>query len=174
MSQLRKVARAIFPLRGLRYWVSAEYRERCAWDRDRAMGNVAYGCTGGLVAGGPFKGLRYVDSAMGSTLGPKLLGTYEKELNHIVERIIARAYGTVVNIGAGEGYYAVGLATRMPDSRIICFEAFEKNRDEHSKNREEHAKNQILMTQVLESINSLARIAHAHERRITNLEDRPT
>ena len=31
-------------------------------------------------------------------------------------------------------------------------------------------KNEILMAQVLESINSLARIAHAHERRISDLE----
>ena len=55
MSQLRKAARAILPRRGLRYWVSAEYRERWAWARDRAMGQVAHGCTGGLVAGGLLK-----------------------------------------------------------------------------------------------------------------------
>jgi len=53
-------------------------------------------------------------------------------------------------------------------------EAFEKNREAHEKNWETLEKNQILIAQVLESINSLARIAHAHEQRITNLEDRPT
>ena len=31
-------------------------------------------------------------------------------------------------------------------------------------------KNEVLMTHVLESIDSLARIAHAHERRISDLE----
>jgi flagellar biosynthesis/type III secretory pathway chaperone len=31
-------------------------------------------------------------------------------------------------------------------------------------------KNEVLMAQVLESINSLARIAHTHEQRISNLE----
>ena len=33
-----------------------------------------------------------------------------------------------------------------------------------------HRKNQVLMTQVLESIDSLARIAHPHEHRISDLE----
>ena len=40
-----------------------------------------------------------------------------------------------------------------------------------TKHDEALAKNQVLMAQVLESIDSLARIAHAHERRISNLED---
>ena len=38
------------------------------------------------------------------------------------------------------------------------------------RNEKMQEKNQILMAQVLESIDSLARIAHAHEQRITNLE----
>lgn len=31
-------------------------------------------------------------------------------------------YDRIVNIGAGEGYYAVGLALRIPRAKIICFE----------------------------------------------------
>ena len=42
--------------------------------------------------------------------------------------------------------------------------------DYEKKNQIQIEKNQVLMTQVLESINSLARIAHAHEQRISNLE----
>ena len=33
--------------------------------------------------------------------------------------------------------------------------------------------NEVLLGHVLESVDSLARIAHAHEHRITGLEDRP-
>ncbi len=50
-------------------------------------------------------------------------------------------------------------------------EAHRQNEEAHRKNEEAHAKNQVLITQVLESINSLARIAHAHEQRISDLED---
>ena len=38
------------------------------------------------------------------------------------------------------------------------------------KNEEAHQKNEILLGRVLESVDSLARIAHAHEQRITGLE----
>jgi archaellum component FlaC len=35
-----------------------------------------------------------------------------------------------------------------------------------------HQKNEILLAHVMESIDSLARIAHAHEQRISDIEDR--
>ena len=43
-----------------------------------------------------------------------------------------------------------------------------------AKNEQMQAKNEILMGQVLESINSLARIATAHEHRIASIEGRST
>ena len=52
-------------------------------------------------------------------------------------------------------------------------EAFEKHDAAFQKYDAAFAKNQILLSQVVESIDSLARIAHAHEQRITGLEDRP-
>ena len=50
--------------------------------------------------------------------------------------------------------------------------AFQKYDAAMAKNESLMTKNQTLMAQVVESIDSLARIAHAHERRITGLEDR--
>ena len=40
------------------------------------------------------------------------------------------------------------------------------------ENAKAQAKTEIMLAQVVESVGSLARIAHAHENRITNLEDR--
>ena len=40
----------------------------------------------------------------------------------------------------------------------------------HEKNEVLLEKSQVLIIQVMESVNSLARIAHAHENRITDLE----
>ncbi len=48
-----------------------------------------------------------------------------------------------------------------------------RNEELHAKNEVMQAKNEKLITQVIESIDSLARIAHAHERRISDIEDRP-
>ncbi len=42
----------------------------------------------------------------------------------------------------------------------------------HEKNEALLEKSQTLIVQVIESVDSLARIAHAHENRITHLEDR--
>ena len=40
------------------------------------------------------------------------------------------------------------------------------------KSEEAHLKNEVLIAQVMESVNGLARIAHMHEQRISDLEDR--
>jgi hypothetical protein len=45
-----------------------------------------------------------------------------------------------------------------------------QQREWQVRNEQWWEKNQVLMTHVLESIDSLARIAHTHERRITDLE----
>jgi hypothetical protein len=66
--------------------------------------------------------MQYVASWAGMHFTQKLAGTYEKELAGVVEEICGRTYGTVVNIGAADGYYACGLAFRLPDVKAIAFE----------------------------------------------------
>ncbi|OHE77465.1 MAG: hypothetical protein A3G75_08210 [Verrucomicrobia bacterium RIFCSPLOWO2_12_FULL_64_8] len=67
--------------------------------------------------------MRYVGKAVESAFFPKLMGTYEKELHGIWYRQIAAASSRwVVNIGAAEGYYAVGLLFSKATTTIICFE----------------------------------------------------
>jgi len=75
------------------------------------------------VASGPFQGMPYVHRAVGSGLRPKWLGTYEKELWPAIEQIGRRGYKTIANVGAAEGYYAVGLARLLPGAQVVCFEA---------------------------------------------------
>ena len=75
-----------------------------------------------IVQRGPFRSMRYVDQSVGSTLVPKWLGTYERELWDCIEEAIVLPFDTVINVGTAEGYYAVGLAIRMPKARIIAFE----------------------------------------------------
>jgi len=63
------------------------------------------------VMTGPFKGLQYPMAALVSRhAGPKLLGTYERELHPVIESRNWREYSYVVDIGCAEGYYAVGIA----------------------------------------------------------------
>jgi hypothetical protein len=74
------------------------------------------------VSGGPFAGLTYPD-ASATSLIPKLLGIYERELHRAVEAAIDAEPEVIVNVGAADGYYAVGLARRCPSAVVRAFEA---------------------------------------------------
>jgi len=80
-------------------------------------------CPERKVLDGPFKGLRYPSlSSIGSTLLPKLIGSYEKEIHHIIESLFSIKYSEIMNIGCGEGYYAVGLSLKFPTARVFAFD----------------------------------------------------
>lgn len=83
----------------------------------------------GCVLQGPFRGMRYLPQASGSALAPKLLGTYEQELHPWLDEIIRQGYAHVLDVGAAEGYYAVGLALRLPASRVEAFDTDAAARD---------------------------------------------
>lgn len=66
----------------------------------------------GTVRRGPFAGLRYPRRYGDIVHAAKLLGAYECELHESLERLLARAPALIVNIGSGDGFYAVGIARR--------------------------------------------------------------
>lgn len=78
--------------------------------------------TGRKVVSGPFAGLSYVADSRGSVYWPKLLGTYELEVGSVVEAATAKDYRHVLVAGAAEGYYAVGLAVRLPSAQVVAWE----------------------------------------------------
>lgn len=80
------------------------------------------------VIAGPFSGMSYVRASFGGAYHPKLLGTYEKELWDVLEAVRSVSPDVIVNVGAAEGYYAVGLALTIPEARVIGFEATQRGR----------------------------------------------
>jgi hypothetical protein len=74
------------------------------------------------VSQGPFQGMHYVSLAYCSEVLPKLVGTYECELMPAIEAICRSDCDRIIDIGAAEGYYAVGMALRNPAARIVSFE----------------------------------------------------
>lgn len=76
------------------------------------------------VVSGPFAGMVITEqSSWGDgDAAPKLLGVYEQELYPSVEKIISANPLVVVNVGCAEGYYAVGMARRLPGSRVVGFD----------------------------------------------------
>lgn len=75
------------------------------------------------VRNGPFKDMLYPQAAsVGSSLFPKLLGSYESELHGILEEIISKSYTAIVDVGCAEGYYATGLGLRIPEAHLFVFD----------------------------------------------------
>jgi precorrin-6B methylase 2 len=74
------------------------------------------------VQSGPFQGMQYVSEGSGSTLLPKLAGSYEAELAPMLARAIEAGYDRVIDIGCAEGYYAVGFAMRLPEATVLAYD----------------------------------------------------
>lgn len=75
------------------------------------------------IVNGPFRGMKYISSANGSQLLPKILGSYEEPVHEFIrERVLSGCYETIIDVGCAEGYYAVGFALRSPKSKVIAFD----------------------------------------------------
>lgn len=75
------------------------------------------------VLNGPFKGMRYPSMAsVGSTIYPKLLGSYESELHNVFSEFSHNKYSEIIDVGCAEGYYAVGLAMNHIDSKVYAYD----------------------------------------------------
>ena len=89
-------------------------------DLDAALKTISPDLT---VRHGVFRGLKYPEEkSVCSALIPKLLGSYESELQPLLQRLQARNYSEVVDIGCAEGYYAVGLGRLFPDSKVFAYD----------------------------------------------------
>jgi SAM-dependent methyltransferase len=97
--------------------LEAQLRELAKW-RSVVLANTLVGRGMTSVAGGPFAGMDYSVQASEGGRAPRLLGSYEASLHPVIETVIARAYPQVLDIGCAEGYYAVGLARRMPKATV--------------------------------------------------------
>jgi len=77
---------------------------------------------GNRVKFGPFAGVQLGPRSGEGCHLAKLMGIYEQPLWSIIKTAITRQYSTIINIGAAEGYYAIGMALRMPKGRVFAFE----------------------------------------------------
>lgn len=86
----------------------------------------------GVVTYGPLKGLaldRTQTWGDSGELGSKLIGFYEKEVLDVIFQPGRPTRRSLVNIGAGDGYYGVGLVKAGFVAHSICFEADTRSQD---------------------------------------------
>ena len=106
---------------GVRWRHARNNHHRAASDR---LCPKLWEVTQGNIASGPFMGLKYIQEAAGSSFLPKLTGTYEMELWPVFASIAERgaSFDGVVDIGAAEGSYAIGLARMCPNACVVSYE----------------------------------------------------
>lgn len=75
------------------------------------------------VISGPFQGAKCIDAHIGCQYCPRVLGIYESELQPTIRRLLDIPFREVLDIGAAEGYYAVGFALKSRAQRIVAYES---------------------------------------------------
>lgn len=97
-----------------------------------SVGDFIFVETQGQVQSGPFTGMTLLreQAWADGALAPMLLGCHEEELHVVLEEEILRLqvmpHPIIVNIGCAEGYYAVGLAKRLPQATIYAIDVNDK------------------------------------------------
>lgn len=99
--------------------LNAALRHLAKW-RSALLENTLVTNSGSTVLDGPFKGMIYDQRAAEGARVARLLGSYEASLQPILETVFTRDYAAIIDVGCAEGYYAVGLALRMPKARVIA------------------------------------------------------
>ena len=87
--------------------------------------------TEAVVQAGPFAGMllpAHHTWGDGMDISSKMLGFYEQELHGFIEDAIARKPDLILNVGCAEGYYAIGMAIRTTEPRVLAFDI-----DEHAQ-----------------------------------------
>jgi hypothetical protein len=97
--------------------------------RRRILSRYYHRMFGGKIQQGPLKGFTIeFEPRWGPGDGAsKLFGLYEQEVLAILEQASSRR-SVLVNLGAADGYYGVGLVTTKIYSRALCYELDEEAR----------------------------------------------
>ena len=80
--------------------------------------------TGGIVADGPFKGMK-IDPQVSwgdGSVTPKLLGCYEQEIADCMNALRDTPFDAAINIGSAEGYYSIGAAMLLNTPRVVAID----------------------------------------------------
>lgn len=82
-----------------------------------------------IVRHGPFAGMKYASITSGSVLSSKIIGSYESSIHHWIIEAINHNYRTIINIGSGEGYYAVGFSLKSKTSNVFSYDIDKQARE---------------------------------------------
>jgi hypothetical protein len=106
--------------------VSKKLRERVEYERKIVNDYLNNDWT---VRSGPFAGMLSAPVSAGSLLSPRIIGSHESPIHSWIAEAIAQNYEKILDIGSGEGYYAVGFALKSPTSAVYAYDINRLARD---------------------------------------------
>ena len=106
------------------------WRSETVQERRNRISLELYRLVNGVVKYGPFKGLKLVRETWWgeSDLGSQCLGLYEMEILNFLKEVERDDYKSFIDIGAADGYYAIGMLVSGKVSKCICYEKSESGR----------------------------------------------
>ena len=91
--------------------------------RAHLIENTVVQKSGKTIKHGPFAGMAYDIKASEGGRVPRLLGGYETTLAPVIDSIVDAGPELIIDVGCAEGYYAIGLARRLPRATIWARDA---------------------------------------------------
>ncbi|MEO1701541.1 MAG: methyltransferase domain-containing protein [Pseudomonadota bacterium] len=109
--------------RALERQAAREERQRLKRAANHAAIEKLYEGSTPVILAGSFTGLQYANTSYGSALLPKLLGSYEEPIHSWIEEVCnSKYYAAIFDVGCAEGYYACGLAMRLPATQVYAYD----------------------------------------------------
>ena len=120
---------------------------------------------GDSIAFGPFKGMVYVQNSWGRyDLPSKVLGVYEYEVMKKLEKLFCDNINSdFIDIGAADGYYAVGFAYSGLARSVNAFEISSKRRKNLYFNAKNNNCNEKVNIHGKASLESLKKVLKKHD-----------
>lgn len=136
-------------------WAGETVRER-----HERVSHEVYALCNGTVKYGPFRGMQLSSKRWwgGRDLGSQCLGLYEKEILDVIETMPVGGCNTFIDIGAADGYYAIGMLLSGKARRAVCFESSEVGRSTILENWELNGRPGTLTCYAEATPSSLARL----------------
>jgi hypothetical protein len=78
------------------------------------------------VQGGPFQGMKYIQTPALSPSLLKLIGCHESVLHESINNLKTGNYDTIIDIGTAEGYYMIGLGRLLPRAALVGYDIDKK------------------------------------------------
>lgn len=125
------------------------FRLETVQERKQRISLELFHTNGGLIRHGPFKGMRLSEETWWgkNDLGAQTLGLYEPSVLRFIEKNTAAGpIPTFIDIGAADGYYAVGMLFSRLARRCICFESSESGQQTIKTNSKVNGINPSLLT----------------------------